>query len=63
MRGPADAIDLLARLGKEKAIEGGISLSRFFSDLPNDFLVCVTETNTRAEIDALVEGLGSVSSQ
>ena len=39
MRGPADAIDLLARLGKEKAIEGGISLSRFFSDLPNDFLV------------------------
>jgi glycine dehydrogenase subunit 1 len=63
VRGPVDAIDLLARLGKEKSIEGGIPLSRFFSDLPNDFLVCVTETNTRAEIDALVDGLGSVSSE
>jgi glycine dehydrogenase subunit 1 len=63
VRGPGDAIDLLARLGKEKSIEGGIPLSRFFSDLPNDFLVCVTETNTRAEIDDLVEGLGSISNQ
>jgi glycine cleavage system pyridoxal-binding protein P len=58
-----DAIDLLARLGKDKSIEGGIPLWRFFSDLPHDFLVCVTETNTRAEIDELVEGLASVSSQ
>jgi glycine dehydrogenase subunit 1 len=54
VRGPATR-RLLARLGKEKSIEGGIPLSQFYSDLPNDFLVCVTETNSRAEIDA-VEG-------
>jgi glycine dehydrogenase subunit 1 len=63
VRGPFDAVELLSRLGKDKGIEGGIALSHFFSDLPNDFLVCVTETNSRAEIDALVEGLGSVSNQ
>jgi len=63
VRGPLDAGELLSRLGKDKGIEGGIPLWRFFPDWPNDFLVCVTETNTRAEIDALVEGLGSVSNQ
>lgn len=63
VRGPLDAGELLSRLGKEKAIEGGIPLWRFFPDWPNDFLVCVTETNTRAEIDALVEGLAAVSNQ
>ena len=63
VRGPLDASDLLSRLGKEKGIEGGIPLWQFFPDWPNDFLVCVTEINTRAEIDALVEGLASVSNQ
>jgi glycine dehydrogenase subunit 1 len=63
VRAPFDAAELLSRLGKDKGIEGGIALSRFFSDLPNDFLVCVTETNSRAEIDALVEGLGSLSNE
>jgi glycine dehydrogenase subunit 1 len=60
VRGPGRAVDLLARLGKEKAIEGGIALSRFMPDRPNDFLVCVTETNSRAQIDKLVAGLGSI---
>jgi hypothetical protein len=50
-------VDLLARLGKEKGIDGGIALSRFMPDRPNDFLVCVTETNSREQIEALVEGL------
>lgn len=63
VRGPLDASELLSRLGKDKGIEGGIPLWRFFPDWPNDFLVCVTETNTRAEIDGLVEGLASVSNQ
>lgn len=63
VRGPLDASELLSRLGKEKGIQGGISLWQFFPDWPNDFLVCVTETNSRAEIDALVEGLGQVSNQ
>jgi glycine dehydrogenase subunit 1 len=60
VRGPVAARDVLSRLASEKEIEGGIALSRFFSDLQNDFLVCVTETNTRAQIDALIEGLTSL---
>src|SRR5687768_5908841 len=63
VRGPLDAGALLARLGKEKGIEGGIPLWRFFTDRPNDFLVCVTEINSRDEIDALVEGLSEVSNR
>ena len=57
VRAPVEASPLLDRLAREKGIDGGIALSRFDSDRPNDFLVCVTETNTRSQIDALVEGL------
>jgi glycine dehydrogenase subunit 1 len=60
VRAPGKAVELLARLGKEKGIDGGIALSRFIPDRPNDFLVCVTETNSREQIDALVEGLATV---
>jgi glycine dehydrogenase subunit 1 len=60
VRAPGKAVDLLVRLGKEKGIDGGIPLSRFIPDRPNDFLVCVTETDSRAQIDALVEGLKTV---
>lgn len=60
VRAPGKAVDLLSRLGKEKGIDGGIALSRFISDRPNDFLVCVTETNSREQIDALVEGLATI---
>jgi len=60
VRGPGRAVDLLARLGKEKGIDGGIALSRFMPDRPNDFLVCVTETNSRAQIDQLIQALGSL---
>ena len=61
VRAPGAAVDLLSRLGKDKAIDGGIALSRFMSDRPNDFLVCVTETNSRAQIDALVAGLSETN--
>ena len=60
VRGPGKAVDLLARLGQDKGIDGGIALSRFISDRPNDFLVCVTETNSRRHIDALVEALATI---
>ena len=60
VRGPQKSIDLLARLGKEKGIDGGIALSRFMSDRPNDFLVCVTETNSRRQIEALIDALGTI---
>ncbi|MBC7912335.1 MAG: aminomethyl-transferring glycine dehydrogenase subunit GcvPA [Pyrinomonadaceae bacterium] len=61
VRAPIAATDLLKRLAEEKNITGGLALSRFYQDRPNDFLVCVTETNPRAEIDALVDGLASLA--
>jgi glycine dehydrogenase subunit 1 len=59
VRGPSDAGALLARVAGERQINGGLALARYYSDRANDFLVCVTELNSRAEIDALVEGLRS----
>jgi glycine dehydrogenase subunit 1 len=60
VRGPQKSIELLARLAKDKGIEGGIALSRFMPDRTNDFLVCVTETNTREQIDSLVSALSEL---
>jgi glycine dehydrogenase subunit 1 len=57
VRAPINAGELLSRLALEHEINGGLALSRYFADRPNDFLVCVTELNTRREIDALVDGL------
>jgi glycine dehydrogenase subunit 1 len=59
VRAPSEAEALLAKLARQKGIDGGIALSRYDADRPNDFLVCVTEMNTREQIDALVEGLKS----
>ncbi|MDQ2973970.1 MAG: aminomethyl-transferring glycine dehydrogenase subunit GcvPA [Acidobacteriota bacterium] len=59
VRAPLPAKELLARLAAERNITGGLPLSRYFKDRSNDFLVCVTEMNSRAQIDALVEGLSS----
>jgi glycine dehydrogenase subunit 1 len=61
VRGPVAAVDLLSRLAIEKGIDGGLALSRFLPAHSNDFLVCVTETNTRDQIDALVAGLAERS--
>jgi glycine dehydrogenase subunit 1 len=60
VRSPGNAKDLLARLASEKNTTGGLPLSRYFKDRPNEFLVCVTEMNSRADIDALVDGLASL---
>jgi glycine dehydrogenase subunit 1 len=57
VRAPVDAKQLLARLASERNITGGLPLSRYYPDRPNEFLVCVTELNSRADIDALVDGL------
>ncbi len=58
---PVTAAELLARLAHEKNITGGLALSRYFAGRPNDFLVCVTEINSRMEIDALVDALSTIS--
>ena len=57
VRAPSDAASLLSRLAAHHNVTGGLALSRYFPDRPNDILVCVTETNKRADIDALVAGL------
>jgi glycine dehydrogenase subunit 1 len=61
VRAPSEANALLSRLAAERNITGGLALSRYYRDRPNDFLVCVTETNSRAEIDALAEGLAALT--
>jgi glycine dehydrogenase subunit 1 len=62
VRTPVAAEGLLRSLASDHNVTGGLALSRYFDGHPNDFLVCVTETNKRADIDALVEGLKKVQS-
>lgn len=62
VRAPMPAVDVLSRLASERNINGGYALSRYFADRPNDLLVCVTELNTRGEIDDLVDGLAGIAS-
>jgi glycine dehydrogenase subunit 1 len=62
VRAPIDAKQSLSRLASERNITGGLPLSRYYPDRPKEFLVCVTEMNSRAQIDALVEGLRSQGS-
>ena len=59
IRAPKSVNEILEKLRTENDIIGGLALSRYYADNPNDFLVCVTETNTKAQIDNLVEGLKS----
>jgi glycine dehydrogenase subunit 1 len=61
VRSPLPARELLASLAREKGIDGGLALSRFMANRPNDFVICVTETNTREQITALIEALRSLS--
>lgn len=60
VRAPKNASELLEKLRVEKNIIGGLPLSWHYADFPNDFLVCATETNTKAQIDDLVGGLKEI---
>jgi glycine dehydrogenase subunit 1 len=60
VRAPRAAKEILENLRTENNIIGGLALSRYYAENPNDFLVCVTETNTKAQIDNLVEGLREI---
>jgi glycine dehydrogenase subunit 1 len=51
---PGDAEELLARLREGKVI-GGLSLRRFYPELKNHLLVCVTETVTKDAMDRMAE--------
>ncbi len=57
VRAPRSADEILSKLLKEKNVIGGLALSRYYADNPNDFLVCVTELNTKEQIDDLVLSL------
>ncbi len=59
VRGPVNAVRLISYLASECNVNAGLPLTRYYPDRPNDFLVCVTETNSRADIDNLVNGLTS----
>ncbi|HLA94968.1 MAG TPA: aminomethyl-transferring glycine dehydrogenase subunit GcvPA, partial [Pyrinomonadaceae bacterium] len=57
VRGPKPADEILSKLRTENGIIGGLALSKYYADRPNEFLVCVTETSTKKQIDALVNAL------
>ena len=54
VRAPGDAGDLLEALREEKII-GGLNLERFYPELKNHLLVCVTETVSKSTIDRMTE--------
>ncbi len=60
VRASKNATEVLEKLRTESNVIGGLALSKYYSDNPNDFLVCVTETSSKAQIDSLVEGLRSL---
>lgn len=49
--------DILKKLLKRQII-GGLELQRFYPELADCLLICVTEQNSRNEIDALAKALG-----
>ncbi|MCC7306128.1 MAG: aminomethyl-transferring glycine dehydrogenase subunit GcvPA [Acidobacteria bacterium] len=56
VRGPKPAIEILEAV-REKGIIGGLALSKYYGAHDNDFLVCVTETSSRENIDRFVSAL------
>jgi glycine dehydrogenase subunit 1 len=59
VRGSRLAAETLEKLRTEHGIIGGLALSKYYPERTNDFLICVTETNTKEQIDSLVRGLNS----
>ncbi len=57
VRGPRPAAEILEEVRVGDGIVGGLELSKYYSDRPNEFLVCVTETMKRENIDKLVDAL------
>ena len=63
VRAPSEASPLLEKLASKRGVDGGIALSRFDSNRPNDFLVCVTEMNPREDIEKLIQGLSDLTTK
>ena len=60
VRGPGSAPAILERVRIEGGLVGGMALSKYYIGHDDDFLVAVTETNTKTEIDGLVAALENV---
>jgi glycine dehydrogenase subunit 1 len=60
VRCPRPVLDMNAAL-LEQGILGGYDLELDYPDAQNQMLICVTEMNTRAQIDRLVSALASLS--
>jgi glycine dehydrogenase subunit 1 len=56
---PSSAKDINSILLKKKIL-GGFELGRFYSELENSMMFCVTEMNPKEDIDRLVAALGEV---
>ncbi|HEX8286936.1 MAG TPA: aminomethyl-transferring glycine dehydrogenase subunit GcvPA [Pyrinomonadaceae bacterium] len=59
VRAPKPAGEILSKL-REQNIIGGLALSRYYENRPNEILICVTETSAKEQIDNLVESLGNI---
>ena len=58
VRGPKPATEILGSV-REKGIIGGLALSKYYNGRENEFLVCVTETASRGNIDKLIASLSN----
>jgi glycine dehydrogenase subunit 1 len=58
VRFPAGGAEVASRL-KDKGIFPGLELSPFYPELADHFLVCVTETKTRDDLDRLIKEAAS----
>ena len=57
VRGPRPAVEILESVRTGGGIIGGLAVSKYYTGHDNDFLVCVTVTNSREQIDKLVQAL------
>ncbi|MEO6334018.1 MAG: aminomethyl-transferring glycine dehydrogenase subunit GcvPA [Pyrinomonadaceae bacterium] len=57
VRAPQRAVEILEKLRTTNGIIGGLALSKYYPELTNEFLVCVTETSSKTRIDELVAAL------
>ena len=60
VRGSRPAVEILETVRK-KGLIGGLALSKYYGGHDNDMLVCVTETNSRRQIDELATALATCS--
>ena len=59
VRTPGPAAEVIKRL-LEKKIIGGVALKRYYAEMSDSMLVCVTETAKKEAIDRLVDALSEI---